>query len=84
MVAKESGVIRRVPNMPKTPRRALSLHGDNSVTFTRYLKQTMEHGHAIDRRNNFYTFGYRYQSDNTTDFLALPQVADRLTRVKTA
>ena len=28
-------------------------HGDNPVTFTQYLKHTMEHGHANDRADNF-------------------------------
>ena len=27
-------------------------HGDNPVTFERYLKHTMEHGHANDRGDN--------------------------------
>src|SRR5258708_32355895 len=29
-------------------------HGDNPVTFQRYLKHTMEHGHGNDRRGNFF------------------------------
>ena len=30
-------------------------HGDNPVTFKRYLKHTMEHGHANDRADNFFS-----------------------------
>jgi hypothetical protein len=59
-------------------------HGDNPVTFTRYLKHTMEHGHANDRGDNFYTVGYWYQADVFTDFPAVPAVQDRIPRVKTA
>ena len=35
---------------------------DNPVTFTRYLKHTMEHGHANDRADNFYSVRYWYQA----------------------
>jgi len=56
-------------------------HGDNPVTFTRYLKHTMEHGHANDRADNFYSAGYWYQSEPFTDFPALPPVADRTPRL---
>ncbi len=56
-------------------------HGDNPVTFTRYLKHTMEHGHANDRADNFFSVGYWYQSEPYTDFPALPPVADRTPRL---
>ena len=56
-------------------------HGDNPVTFRRYLKHTMEHGHANDRADNFYSTGYWYQSEPHTDFPALPAVAERVPRV---
>ena len=52
-------------------------HGDNPVTFTRYLKHTMEHGHANDRADNFFSAAFWYQSEPFTDFPALPAVADR-------
>ena len=32
-------------------------HGDNPVTFERSLKHTMEHGHANDRGDNFFSCG---------------------------
>ncbi len=37
-------------------------HGDNPVTFDRYLKYTIEHGHANDRGDNFFSVGYWYQA----------------------
>lgn len=55
-------------------------HGDNPVTFTRYLKHTMEHGHANNRSDMYYSCAYWYQDKPYTDFPALPAVADRLPR----
>jgi hypothetical protein len=57
-------------------------HGDNPVTFTRYLKHTMEHGHADDRGDNFFSVAYWYQTQPYTDFPALPPVADRIPKVR--
>lgn len=58
-------------------------HGDNPVTFERYLKHTMEHGHANDRGDNFFSCAYWYQTTPFTDFPALPAVAQRIPVVKT-
>jgi len=57
-------------------------HADNPVTFTRYLKHTMEHGHANDRADNFYSVAYWYQSEPFTDFPPLPSVAARIPNLK--
>jgi hypothetical protein len=59
-------------------------HGDNPVTFERYLKHTIEHGHANDRGDNFFSCAYWYQSAPFTDFPALPPVDARRPVVKTA
>jgi hypothetical protein len=59
-------------------------HGDNPVTFERYLKHTMEHGHANDRGDNFFSVGYWYQTTPYTDFPALPPVEARIPVVRTA
>jgi hypothetical protein len=56
-------------------------HGDNPVTFQRTLKHTMEHGHANDRGDNFYSVAYWYQAGAYTDFPALPPVDARIPRV---
>ncbi|MBZ5619143.1 MAG: DUF2961 domain-containing protein [Acidobacteriia bacterium] len=58
-------------------------HGDNPVTFERYLKHTMEHGHANDRGDNFFSVAYWYQTAPYTDFPALPPVETRIPIVKT-
>ena len=57
-------------------------HADNPVTFTRYLKHTMEHGHANDRADNFYSVCYWYQSEPFTDFPPLPLAAKRIPVLK--
>ncbi|HMD70831.1 MAG TPA: glycoside hydrolase family 172 protein [Bryobacteraceae bacterium] len=59
-------------------------HGDNPVTFERYLKHTMEHGHANDRGDNFFSVGYWYQTTPYTDFPPLPAVETRIPVVRTA
>jgi hypothetical protein len=53
-------------------------HGDNPVTFTRYLKHTIEHGHANDRGDDFYSCCYWYQTEPYTELPALPAIADRI------
>ena len=59
-------------------------HGDNPVAFERYLKHTMEHGHANDRGDNFFSVAYWYQAAPYTDFPPLPPVASRIPQVRTA
>jgi hypothetical protein len=59
-------------------------HADNPVTFNRYLKHTMEHGHANDRADCFYSVGYWYQTEPFTDFPALPSAAERIPTLKMA
>jgi hypothetical protein len=59
-------------------------HGDNPVTFDRYLKHTIEHGHANDRSDSFFSSAYWYQATPFTDFPALPPVAERIPQVRTA
>jgi hypothetical protein len=59
-------------------------HGDNPVTFERYLKYTIEHGHANDRGDNFFSVGYWYQAAPYTDFPAMPPLEARIPKVRTA
>ncbi len=58
-------------------------HGDNPVSFNSYLRHTIEHGHANDRGDNFFSVAYWYQDAPYTDFPALPPVHERIPRVKT-
>jgi hypothetical protein len=57
-------------------------HSDNPITFTRYLKHTIEHGTANDRADNFYSVAYWYQSEPYTDFPDLAPVSDRIVRLQ--
>ena len=57
-------------------------HADNPVTFTSYLKHTIEHGHADDRADNFFSVAYWYQSEPYTDFPTLPPAAARIPNLK--
>lgn len=57
-------------------------HADNPVTFRKYLKHTMEHGHANNRGDCFYSVAYWYQSEPYTDFPALPPAAERIPSAK--
>jgi hypothetical protein len=41
------------------------------------MRHTIEHGHANDRADNFYSVGYWYQTEPATDFPPLPPVASR-------
>jgi D-arabinan exo alpha-(1,3)/(1,5)-arabinofuranosidase (non-reducing end) len=58
-------------------------HADNPVTFTHYLKHTLEHGTANDRADYYYSVAYWYQSEPYTDFPTLPPVEERSTKLKT-
>ena len=57
-------------------------HADNPVTFRRSLKHTMEHGHANDRADCFYSVAYWYQSGPFTNFPSLPPATDRIPSLK--
>jgi len=57
-------------------------HADNPITFRKSLKHTMEHGHANNRADCFYSVAYWYQSEPYTDFPALPPVAERTPTIK--
>ena len=59
-------------------------HADNPVTFERYLKHTIEHGHADDRADNFYSVCYWYQSEPATAFPPLPPVEERIPVLRTS
>ena len=56
-------------------------HGDNPVTFRRYMKHTMEHGHANHRADSFYSVCYWYQAEPAARFPTLPDVQARTPRV---
>jgi Protein of unknown function (DUF2961) len=57
-------------------------HADNPITFQRFLKYTIEHGHANDRGDCFYSVAYWYQSEPYLDMPPLPPVASRIPTLK--
>jgi D-arabinan exo alpha-(1,3)/(1,5)-arabinofuranosidase (non-reducing end) len=59
-------------------------HLDSPVTFTKSLRATIEHGHADDRADNYYSVAYWYQAEPHAAFPALPPVEDRLPKLHPA
>jgi hypothetical protein len=53
-------------------------HLDSPITFTKSLRATIEHGHANDRGDNFYSVAYWYQLEPHARFPKLPPVEKRL------
>jgi hypothetical protein len=53
-------------------------HLDSPITFTKYMKATIEHGHANDRSDNFYSVAYWYQTEPHAPFPPLPSMDDRI------
>ena len=56
-------------------------HTDSPVTFQKYFKMTIEHGHANHRSDNFYTVAYWYQKGSHTHREPLPPVEDRIPKM---
>lgn len=59
-------------------------HLDSPITFTRALRATIEHGHANDRADNYFSVAYWYQTEPHAPFPALPPVEDRLPKLHPA
>ncbi len=53
-------------------------HLESPITFTQYMKATIEHGHANHRSDNFYSVAYWYQTEPHMSFPALPSMNDRI------
>jgi len=56
-------------------------HLDSPIPFTQSLRATIEHGHANDRMDNYYSVAYWYQTEPHAAFPALPPVEQRLPRL---
>jgi hypothetical protein len=57
-------------------------HADNPIAFQNYIRHTIEHGHANNRADCFYSVGYWYQSEPYTAFPTLPDAAARIPALK--
>jgi hypothetical protein len=53
-------------------------HLDSPIPFTKSFKATIEHGHANNRSDNYYSVGYWYQAEPHDPFPQLPPVEERL------
>jgi hypothetical protein len=56
-------------------------HADNPVTFSKYLKHTIEHGHANHRADNFFSCCYWYQTEPHLQFPAMAPLQKRIPAV---
>jgi hypothetical protein len=56
-------------------------HTESFITFEKSIKVTIEHGHANDRADNFYSVGYWYQTEPHAEFPALPPPDARVPKV---
>ena len=57
-------------------------HADNPIAFEKSIRHSIEHGHANDRSDCFYSVAYWYQTKPATDMPALPALADRIPQLK--
>ena len=57
-------------------------HADNPIAFQHSIKHTIEHGHANDRADCFYSVAYWYQTAPSTQMPSLPPLAERLPQLK--
>jgi len=53
-------------------------HADNPITFTTYMKHTIEHGNQNTRSDNYYSVCYWYQTVPYVDFPVLPGAEERI------
>jgi len=56
-------------------------HLEDPVTFEKSIKVTIEHGHANNRSDSFFSTAFWYQTEPHGKFPALPAAADRVPRV---
>jgi len=56
-------------------------HADNPVTFNKYMKHTIEHGHANHRADNYFSCCYWYQSEPHLKYPSMAAVHKRIPAV---
>jgi hypothetical protein len=56
-------------------------HTEGFITFEKSIKVTIEHGHANDRADNFYSVAYWYQAEPHAEFPKLPEPEARVPRL---
>lgn len=56
-------------------------HTESFITFEKSIKVTIEHGHANDRADDFYSVAYWYQTEPHAEFPPLPPPEARVPKV---
>ncbi len=56
-------------------------HTESFITFEKSIKATIEHGHANDRADDFYSVAYWYQTEPHAEFPRLPPPEARVPKV---
>ncbi len=56
-------------------------HTESPITFEKSIKVTIEHGHANDRADNFYSTAYWYQTEPHAEFPKMPAPEARVPKV---
>ncbi|MGO9438323.1 MAG: glycoside hydrolase family 172 protein [Terracidiphilus sp.] len=56
-------------------------HTESPITFEKSIRVTIEHGHANNRSDNFYSTAFWYQTEPHAEFPALPRPSDRVPKV---
>jgi len=59
-------------------------HLDSPITFTKSLRASIEHGHANDRADDYYSVAYWYQTEPHAAFPPMPLVDERLPKLHPA
>jgi D-arabinan exo alpha-(1,3)/(1,5)-arabinofuranosidase (non-reducing end) len=56
-------------------------HTESPITFEKSIKVTIEHGHANDRADNFYSTAFWYQTEPHAEFPKMPDPEARVPKV---
>ena len=56
-------------------------HLDSPIPFTKSIRATIEHGHANNRSDNYFSVAYWYQTEPHAPFPALPPVDERIPKI---
>ena len=56
-------------------------HLDSPIPFSKFLRATIEHGHANVRSDNYFSVAYWYQTEPHASFPALPALEQRIPRI---
>ena len=56
-------------------------HTESPITFEKSIRVTIEHGHANDRADNFYSTAFWYQSEPHAEFPKMPDPESRVPKV---